>query len=68
MRQFVVESDKLESAAFLRGVLHVLLDVTKLCLGLAEDSLTVAFCLQLLIAHELAGEFLDLAFRFFDSA
>jgi hypothetical protein len=41
-----------------------LLDVTKLCLSLAENLLNLALCFPSVVAHELAGDFFDLAFRF----
>ena len=61
------QNDGLKSDAR-RSAFHVLLDVTKLCLSLAENLLNLALCFPGLIAHELSGDFFDLAFRFFDAA
>src|SRR5476649_855321 len=58
----------LRKSGALSQVLHVFLDVTKLCLSIADDLLNLALRFQLLVAHDLAGEFLDIAFHFVDSA
>jgi hypothetical protein len=51
--------------ALLGGVINVLLDITERRLNLAEVLLDIALRCQLLVAHELAGGFLDSSFRFF---
>src|SRR5450759_1490884 len=58
----------LKRSALFRGILHVFFDVTELRLTLAEVLFNVAFSFQCLVAHELAGRFLDGSFRLFDAA
>jgi hypothetical protein len=62
----LAEHNRLTSGTLL-DVFHVLFYVTELCLGLAENFLDLALGFQRLVAYELAGDFLDLAFRFLHS-
>ncbi|HWZ63498.1 MAG TPA: hypothetical protein VNX02_10785 [Steroidobacteraceae bacterium] len=43
-------------------------DVAQLCLSFAADLLNLAFYFQLLIARDLSGDFIDLAFYFMGPA
>ncbi len=63
----LAEQDGLKSGALL-CVFQVLLEVTKPCLTFAHNFLILAFSFRFLVACELAGDFIGLAFRFFGAA